>query len=207
SNPKIIESVIGWNEVNLYRSEEHHGDWLNCMITGWGSHHVDCAHWAMDTEHTGPIEVWANADFPTSGLWNVHGSFTSYGKYENGVLMTISTELPNGIKFVGTEGWIFVTRSNPKIIESVIGWNEVNLYRSEEHHGDWLNCMITREQPIAPAEVGHRSCSTCLIHHMAMRIPRRLHWDPKNERFINDDTANKLLNRPHRFPYTIKGLV
>lgn len=206
--------------------------WLRCeqfgagMITGWGSHHIDCAHWAMDTEYTGPVEVWGKSDFPKSGMWDVHGVFTTYGKYANGVKMTVSTELPNGIKFVGTEGWIFVTRgeykaspneptvpnqkaltaSNPKIIESVIGSNEINLYRSEEHHGDWLNSMITRKEPIAPVEVGHRSCSTCLIHHIAMRIPRTLHWDHLNERFINDDEANNLLNRPHRFPYLIKGL-
>lgn len=206
--------------------------WLRCeqfgagMITGWGSHHIDCAHWAMDTEYAGPAEVWGKADFPTSGLWDVHGSFTTYGKYTNGVKMTVSTELPNGIKFVGSEGWIFVTRgeykaspnepavpnqkaltaSNPKIIESVIGANEINLYKSEEHHGDWLNSMITRKQPIAPVEVGHRSCSTCLIHHIAMRLPRTLHWDYMNERFTNDDEANSLLNRPHRFPYLIKGL-
>lgn len=206
--------------------------WLRCeqfgagMITGWGSHHIDCAHWAMDTEYAGPAEVWGKADFPTSGMWDVHGIFTTYGKYANGVKMTVSTELPNGIKFVGTEGWIFVTRgaykaspnepavpnqkalsaSNPKIIESVIGPNEINLYKSEEHHGDWLNSMITRKQPIAPVEVGHRSCSTCLIHHIAMRLPRTLQWDYMNERFINDDEANSLLNRPHRFPYLIKGL-
>lgn len=206
--------------------------WLRCeqfgagMITGWGSHHIDCAHWAMDTEYAGPAEVWGKADFPKSGLWDVHGIFTTYGKYANGVKMTVSTELPNGIKFVGTEGWIFVTRgaykaspnepavpnqkaltaSNPKIIESVIGPNEINLYKSEEHHGDWLNSMITRKQPIAPVEVGHRSCSTCLIHHIAMRLPRTLKWDYMNERFINDDEANSLLNRPHRFPYLIKGL-
>lgn len=206
--------------------------WLRCeqfgagMITGWGSHHVDCAHWAMDTEYTGPVEVWGKASFPRSGLWDVHGPFTTHAMYDNGVKMTISTELPNGIKFIGSEGWIFVTRgsykaspnepevpnqkalssSNQKIIESVIGPNEINLYRSDEHHGNWLDCIVSRQQPIAPIEVGHRSCSTCLIHHVAMKIPRKLKWDPLNERFIDDDEANDMLNRPHRFPYLIKGL-
>ena len=206
--------------------------WLRCeqfgagMITGWGSHHVDCAHWAMDTEYTGPVEVWGKASFPTSGLWDVHGIFTTHGIYANGVKMTISNELPNGIKFIGTEGWIFVTRgaykaspnepdvpnqkalsaSNEKIIESVIGPNEINLYRSAEHHGNWLDSIVSRKQPIAPVEVGHRSCSTCLIHHIAMKIPRKLKWDPLNERFHDDDEANGMLNRPHRFPYLVKGL-
>jgi UDP-N-acetylmuramate--alanine ligase len=96
----------------------------------------------MNTEYTGPKEIWGNAVYPTSGLWDVMGDFTTYGLYENGVKMTISTELPNGIKYIGTEGWIFVTRgaykasasdpvvasgqkaltaSNDSIITSVIG--------------------------------------------------------------------------------------
>lgn len=206
--------------------------WLRCeqfgagMITGWGSHHIDIAHWAMNTEYTGPIEVWGKASFPQSGLWDVHGSFTTYAKYANGVQMTVSTENPNGIKFVGTEGWIFVTRgaykaspnepviaaqkalsaSNPKIIESVIGQHEIHLTKSSDHHANWLDAVISRQQPIAPVEVGHRSCSACLIHHMAMRLPRKLNWDPLNEKFLNDDEANSLLNRQHRYPYLVKGL-
>jgi predicted dehydrogenase len=209
--------------------------WLRCeqfgagMITGWGAHHVDCAHWAMDTEYTGPIEVSGRAEFPKSGLWNVHGLFQTEGLYANGVKMIISNELPNGIKFEGTEGWIFVTRgnykasanepavntanakaltaSNDKIITSVIGENEINLYRSDEQHGNWLDCIRTRNQPISPVEVGHRSCSTCLIHHIVMKVKRKVYWDPMNERFINDDEANSMLNRPHRWPYEVKGLV
>ncbi len=209
--------------------------WLRCeqfgagMITGWGAHHVDCAHWAMDTEYTGPVEVSGRADFPKKGLWNVHGLFQTEGLYANGVKMIISNELPNGIKFEGTEGWIFVTRgnyrasasdpvlsdantkaltaSNHKIITSVIGENEINLYRSDEQHGNWLDCIRSRKQPISPVEVGHRSCSTCLIHHVVMKLKRKVYWDPLNERFLNDDEANSMLNRPHRFPYEVKGLV
>ena len=208
--------------------------WLRCeqfgagMITGWGAHHVDCAHWGMDTEYTGPVEVWGRADFPKKGLWNVHGLFQTEGLYANGVKMIVSNELPNGIKFEGSEGWIFVTRgnyrasssdpvqndanakaltaSNDKIITSVIGENEINLYRSAEQHGNWLDCIKSRQQPISPVEVGHRSCSTCLIHHIVMKLKRKVYWDPMNERFINDDEANRLLNRSHRWPYEVKGL-
>ena len=80
------------------------------MITGWGAHHVDTAHWGMNTEYTGPVEVWGTAEFPTHGLWNVHGKFLTHAIYANGVTMDISGDFPNGIKFYGTEGWIFVTR-------------------------------------------------------------------------------------------------
>ena len=205
--------------------------WLRCeqfgagMITGWGAHHVDSAHWAMDTEYTGPVEVSGWAEFPAKGLWDVHGKFKTEGLYANGVRMFISGDFPNGIRFEGSEGWIFVSRgdervtdsdpgaklkdakalsaSDPKIITSVIGPDEVHLYESKDQHGNWLDCIKSRQQPIAPVEVGHRSCSTCLIHHIAMKLKRKLYWEPAKERFHNDDEANTMLSRPQRAPYTI----
>jgi predicted dehydrogenase len=204
--------------------------WLRCeqfgagMITGWGAHHVDTAHWGMNTEYTGPIEVWGSAEFPKNGLWNVHGKFLTHAIYANGITMNISGDFPNGIKFYGSEGWIFVTRdaevtasdpggkpvtlqplmaSNAKILESVIGPEEVHLYQSDDQHGNWLDCIRSRKIPIAPAEIGHRACSTCLVHHIAMKTGRRLHWDPVRERFHNDDEANSMLSRPQRFPYVM----
>ncbi len=205
--------------------------WLRCeqfgagMITGWGSHHIDSAHWAMDAEYTGPVEVSGWAEFPTKGLWDVHGKFRTEALYASGVKMVVSNELPNGIKFEGTEGWIFVSRgnesvtssdpvaklkdaqalaaSNPKIIESVIGPQEIHLYESKEHHGNWLECVRSRTPPIAPIEVAHRSCSTCLVHHIAMKLKRKVHWDPVKERFRNDDDANSMLSRAQRWPYGI----
>ncbi len=206
--------------------------WLRCeqfgagMITGWGSHHIDSAHWGMDTEYTGPIEVWGDAEFPTSGLWDVHGIFTTHAKYANGVEMTVSNELPNGVKFEGTDGWIFVTRgdykvtasdpvadssgtkpleaSDPEIIKTPIGADEIHLTVSENHHRNWIDSLFSRKQPIAPVEVAHKSCSACLIHHMAMKLDRRLYWDPENERFKNDAAANAMLSRPQRAEYAVK---
>jgi predicted dehydrogenase len=203
--------------------------WLRCeqfgagMITGWGAHHVDTAHWGMNTEYTGPVEIWGTAEFPTHGLWNVHGKFLTHAIYANGVSMDISGDFPNGIKFYGTEGWIFVTRdemvtptdpggkavappkplvaSDPKILDSVIGPNEIHLYESADQHGNWLDCIKSRKAPTAPAEIGHRACSTCLIHHIAMKTKRRLYWDPVKEHFKNDDEANCMLSRPQRAPY------
>ena len=205
--------------------------WLRCeqfgagMITGWGAHHLDSAHWGMDTEYTGPVEIWGTAAFPSRGLWDVHGDFKTEAVYANGVKMIVSGEYPNGIKFEGTEGWIFVSRGNetvtasdpvsrlkdsqalaasdPKLITSVIGPDEIHLYESKDHHGNWLDCVKTRRQPIAPVEVAHRACSACLLHHIAMKLPRKLHWDPLKERFKNDDDANAMLSRPQRPPYAL----
>jgi predicted dehydrogenase len=193
------------------------------MITGWGAHHVDTAHWGMDTEYTGPVETWGTAEFPTKGLWDVHGKFLTHAIYANGVTMDISGDFPNGIKWYGTKGWLFVTRdemtsptavagqsvkieplmaSDPKILGSVIGPDEIHLYTATEQHANWLECIHTRKQPTAPVEIGHRACSTCLLHHIAMKTKRRLHWDPERERFKGDDDANAMLSRPQRSPYT-----
>ncbi len=65
------------------------------MITGWGVHHIDIAHWGMNTELTGPIEVEATAEFPKKGLWNVHGNYEVSAKYANGVNMLMSSKNPN----------------------------------------------------------------------------------------------------------------
>ncbi len=205
--------------------------WLRCeqfgagMITGWGSHHLDSAHWAMDEEHSGPLEIWGTAEFPKSGLWDVHGPFRTEAIYATGVHMIVSGDVPNGIRFEGSEGWIFVSRgneavtasdpqsalkdsqalaaSNPAIITSVIGPNEIHLEESTDHHGNWLDAVRSRRQPIAPFDVAHRSCSACLLHHIAMKAGRRLRWDPAAERFIGDDEANAMLSRPQREGYRL----
>jgi hypothetical protein len=173
------------------------------------------------------VEVWGTAEFPKKGLWNVHGPFRTEAIYPNGVHMIVSGEFPNGIKFIGTKGWIFVSRGNeavtasdpvaalkdsralaasdPKIITSTIGPDEIHLPVSRQHHGNWLEAVRSRQQPIAPVEVAHRACTACLLHHIAMKLPRKLHWDPVRERFRNDDEANAMLSRPQRPPYAVEA--
>ncbi|MDB5231902.1 MAG: oxidoreductase [Chitinophagaceae bacterium] len=218
------------DRVHSLTDPNSRGGWLRCeqfgagMITGWGVHHIDIAHWGMNTELTGPVEVEATAEFPKQGLWNVHGDFQVKAKYANGVEMYISGKDPNGIRFEGSDGWIFVSRgnvgvtasdptsgnntqnkafnaSNPKILTSVIGPNETHLYASPEQHGNWLDSILNKKQNISPAEVAHRSCSACLIAHAAMKTGKKLYWDPAKEVFKNNVEANKLLSRPQRYPY------
>jgi len=203
--------------------------WLRCeqfgagMITGWGQHHFDSAAWGMDTELTGPVSINAVAQFPKSGLWDVHGDFMSIAEYSNGITQLTSGTYPNGVRYEGTDGWIFVTRggytatssdpvvqdrnqkalnaSDPKILTSVIGPNEIHLYESNSQTGNWLDCIKSRKEPISPVEIGHRACTVCLVTHIAMRLGRKLNWDPDKEKFVGDDEANSMLSRPQRAPY------
>jgi myo-inositol 2-dehydrogenase / D-chiro-inositol 1-dehydrogenase len=226
STPQIYYTEM---RVHPQNSLTDRPGWLRCeqfgagMITGWGQHHFDSAAWGMDTELTGPIEVEAVAQFPKSGLWDVHGDFMSKAEYKNGITMLTSGGYPNGVRYEGTEGWIFVTRgsytaspsdpvsktnstaaldaSDPNILTSVIRDNETHLYVSDEQHGNWLDCIKSRREPISPVEKGHRACTVCLLTHIAMKLGRKLYWDPDREVFTNDDEANLMLSRKQRYPY------
>lgn len=222
--------VVCYTEKRVHpQSNYSRPGWLRCeqfgagMITGWGAHHLDTAHWGMGTEYTGPVEIEGRAEFPEYGIWDVHGEFDIHMKYANGVTMHVSSSYPNGVRFEGTEGWIFVSRGNakvtasdpvsddpnnqalqvsdPKILKAEIGPNDIHLYESPEQHLDWLQCIRSRKEPVAPVEVAHRSCSACLISHIAMKVPGKLYWDPVRERFIGNEEANKRLSRPQRHPF------
>ena len=215
----LVHPKTGYGRPGWLRKEQFGAG----MITGWGQHHFDSAAWGMNTEYTGPIAVEAVADFPKSGSWDVHGDFMVKATYKNGITMLTSGGFPNGIRYEGEDGWIFVTRgayratpsdpipekngtksldaSDPKLLESVIQPNEIHLYESKEQHGNWLECIQSGKEPISPVEIGHRACSVCLISHIAMKLSRKLNWDPVSERFINDSEANAMLSRPQRAPY------
>ena len=180
------------------------------MITGWGSHHLDIAQWAMGTEYTGPVEIQGEAEFPKDGLWDVHGDFRIEYTYANGVKVICADEkkVKGGVKFEGDKGWVWVTRgridAEPKsILQETIGAGETKLYVSNNHKGNFYDCVKSRAPTIAPVEVGHRSCSACLLGDIAMRTGRKLQWDPAKERFVNDDAANRMLSRPMRAPWRL----
>jgi hypothetical protein len=200
------------------------------MITGWGSHHVDIGHWGMDTELTGPIAIEAKAEFPTSGLWNVHGPYHIEMSYANGATMIIDHKFPNGIRFEGSDGWIFVTRgaervtssdpiptgkaakslqaSDPDIFKTPLGKDDVRLHESPngDHHLDWITSIQTRKPAATSAEVAHRSTSACITGWIGMKLGRKLKWDPVKEKFEGDDTANDMLSRAERAPYGIGNM-
>jgi predicted dehydrogenase len=178
------------------------------MITGWGSHHNDIAQWGMGTEYTGPVEVEGQTEYPKDGLWDVHGPFRIEYTYANGVKLICADDKKNkpGILFEGTEGWVYVDRgkldAEPKsLLASTISPDEIHLYESNNHKANFLECIRSRTEPVAPVEVGHRSCTVCLLGEIAMRLGRKLKWDPQRERFINDDQANRMIAGAMRSPW------
>lgn len=191
------------------------------MITGWGAHHFDTAHWGMNAELSGPSKVEGRGEFPTNKIWNVHGAYRIELTYPGNVRMTVWDKFPNGIKFIGDEGWIFVSRdaqgatasdptsratklkpldaSDAKLLDP--NGVTVQFPHSTSHHKNWLECVKSRQTPLVPAPIAHHANTACIVSWIAMKLGRLLTWDAKAERFVGDDQANAMLSRPERAPY------
>lgn len=185
-------------------------DYSGGQITDWAGHHIDIAHWGMGTEYSAPVEIEGWGKFPNGkdGLYDTAESYRFVCKYAEGFTMIVADnwQLTQGVRFEGTEGWIFISRENfdaePKsILDSVIRPNEIHLYESNDHIGNFIDCVKSRSQTVAPAEVAHHSIMVGHLGVIAIKMGRKLNWDPKKERFINDEKADRLLSRPMRSPW------
>ncbi len=183
-------------------------DYSGGQITDWAGHYCDIAQWGMGTERTGPIEVHGKGVFPKGPLYDTVENYEFTCKYEEGFTLIVSGPMENGIRFEGTDGWAYVSYqridAQPKsILESVIGPDEVHLYESNDHKGNFIECIRTRAETVSPAEIAQRSVSVGHLGVIAIKLGRKLKWDPQAERFTNDDQANKMLGRPMRSPWHI----
>ena len=177
----------------------------------------------MNLELSGPSRIEGKGEFPSNKIWNVHGAYHVELTYPGNIRVTVTDKFPNGIRFIGDDGWIFVSRdsqsatssdpaSKPTSLKPLDASNEklldpkgvtVELPRSLEHHRNWLECVKSRQTPLAPAPIAHRSNTACVLSWIAMKLARPLTWDVNAERFVNDDQANAMLSRPERGPYGV----
>jgi predicted dehydrogenase len=179
------------------------------QMTDWGAHHNDIAQWGNGTDRSGPVEIDGRGLVEMiPGGYDAMAEYEIQFKYANGVTMTVTDgkRAPNGVRFVGSEGWIFVSRGNiesdkPEILEEPLPDNALRLYRSDNHMGNFFESIRSRQQPICDAEIGHRSISTAHLGVISIRLKRPLRWDPAREVFLGDDEANGWLSRPMRAPY------
>jgi len=191
-----------------------HWDWRWIMdysggqLTDWAGHHIDIAHWGLGLDRSGPVEIEGRGEYPRDGIYDVPTAYKFTCKYADGPVMTVANnkQLAQGAKWYGEKGWIYVRRgrleAEPKsVLEEVIGPDEIHLYESRDHHGNFLECVKTRKETVAPIEVGHRSISVGLLGEIAMLTEQKLKWDVEREVFLNSDAANRLLSRPMRSPW------
>ena len=191
-------------------------------MTDWGAHHNDIALWALGLDPNGPVRVEGKPlAVPITGGYTAVSEYEVTFTYANGVTQTTRSTTADtifggvakpdgqrhGIKFIGSEGWLWVTRGNlqasqPGLIEEPLPATAIRLPKSDDHMGNFFDCVRTRAQPICHAEVGHRSASLCHLGVIAMRLGRPLRWDPERERFVGDREANEYLAREQRKPFT-----
>lgn len=210
-----------------YFKERTHGsfrwwfDYSGGPVTDWGAHHNDIARWAIGED--GPVDVEARA---LTEL--IPGGYTAPAQFEatltwgNGVKQIVRTtpdDTPyggvvkadgqrNGLKFIGSDGWLWVNRSDlnaskDEIIETPLPDNAIKLEHNADHMGNFFACVRSRKDPICPVETGHRSAVVGHLIVIALRTGKKLQWDAKQEVFVGENAkeANTHLAREMRKPY------
>jgi predicted dehydrogenase len=192
----------------------HISDYALGFIAGCGIHTIDMANWGNGTDHTGPVEVEGTGVFPRDGLCDCAVSWDVNLKFANGVVMnfTDGEKNPLGVRFEGTDGWVFVKErhlggtfdAHPKaLLREEIRPTEVRLPVSNHHQQNFLDAVRTRGRTVAPVEVAVRSDAICQLSDIAMRLGRKLKWNPDKEEFVGDAEANRMLSRPMRAPWSL----
>jgi predicted dehydrogenase len=203
-------------------------DYSGGTMTDWGAHHNDIALWGLGLN--GPVTIEGRPlDEPVSGGFTAASEYEVQYTYANGVTQrTASTQLngptgatkkhtkpnepPHGVTFQGSDGWIFVTRgkieaSDPALLNKELQASAERLYASNDHMGNFFECVRTRKAPICEPVVGHRSVSVCHLGVIAIRTGRKLTWDPDTERFTGDSAdANQHLAREMRKPWSYEAV-
>jgi len=183
-------------------------DYSGGQITDWGGHHPDIAQWGMGTEHTGPVKIKSsNTEWAKHPVWNTATQYHIEADFEEGFKMIVSSNAGHGgVRFEGEDGrWAMVDRGSQELSDNLkdvkLGDNDIRLYKSEDHFRNFIDCVISNKEPIAPVEVAHRSITIAHLGNISMLLNQELEWDPKTERFVNNTLANALLDRPMREPW------
>ena len=182
-------------------------DYSGGQLTDWGGHHPDIAQWGMQTQYTGPVKIQnAKGKWSQHPVYNTATQFYFESIYENGVELVIKSGSDFGVTFIGTEGKVWASRTEHRVepeslSDSVIGPDEIHLYKSDDHFKNFIDCIISREEPIAPAEVAHRSITIAHLGNIAMMLDKDLEWDPVAEKVSNVPEANTMLSRKMREPW------
>jgi predicted dehydrogenase len=187
-------------------------DYAPGYITDWGAHFLDVAQWGKGADETTPVAVSAtNVVSREKGYYDAPESFRIDYTYADGVLMTMFSTTEHrrwGIKFIGTEGWIFSENTRldtePANLRDVqIKEHEVHLYTSANHQRNFIDCILSREPTAAPAETAHRAATICHLGAIASVLKRPLRFSPSAEQFAGDEDANAMLTKSMRDPWKL----
>ncbi len=188
-------------------------DYSGGQLTDWAGHHIDIAHWGLGLDRTGPVSIEGKGVFPREGIFDVAVEYDFLCEYASGVKMRVANaarlKYGMGTVWYGDKGWIYVDRgdilqaSDPAILKEKVRSDEKPLYKSNDHHQNFLDCLRSRKESITPAQIAHRSISVGLLGEIAMLTSQKIQWDPEKEEIIGNAYASRLLMRPYRQPWSI----
>jgi predicted dehydrogenase len=188
-------------------------DYSGGQMTDWAGHHIDIANWGADLEYTGPVEIEGKGVWPRDGIYNAPVEYDINCRYSNGIMMRVANAsrypMGMGTTWYGDPGWIHVDRggvitaSDPKILDEKIGDKEIHLYKSDNHWKNFLECVRSRKQAIAPIGPAFRAISVALLGEIAMTTGQKIQWDPEKQEIIGNPVASRLLSRPYRRPWAV----
>jgi len=183
-------------------------DYCVGWIQSWGIHHIDIALWGAPALGTEPLTVEGSAVFPEDGIANTSITWDVTARTPSGLVLSFTDNRKNrqGCRFIGTEGWVHVNRggiwAEPASLLSVaLKPGEERLYESRDHHGNWLACIGSRRDPVAPVEAGHAATTLTIVADIATRLGRPLVWNWRKERFEGAPEADRMLVRAMRRPW------
>ncbi len=181
-------------------------------IADWGAHIIDNAQWCNGTEKWGPIEVEGVGSMPAEGYYNTFNKYNLTYRYENGLELDVHGEKVE-IYVEGADGWLLVEgwnqplqASNPDLLKIDLTKEKVQLYTAKNEQHNFIECVINRKEPYHPAEDMHRSATIAHMGVIAMKLQRKLQWDPGKEEFVYDDEANSMRSREERDPWKLKNI-
>ena len=183
-------------------------DYSGGQMTNWGAHHLDIAQWGLGMDESGPVLITGKAKYNAQKLFEVPEWCEVNYEYANGIKMICGQDEKGGTTFEGTDGTIHVSRnvltSTPaNIVEEPAADSDVHLYASNDHHGNWIDCIHSRKLPICDVAIGHRSATVCHLGNIAIRSQKAVHWDPQKEEMVDDAELQAMTRRPYRAPWSL----
>jgi predicted dehydrogenase len=210
---------VPYSDVRVSRTWMFIRDYgIGCLGGAWGIHDLDAAQFFLDTDDTTPVEIEGRARY-YEDIRDVPYSWTVEQKYANGatvIHMDLVTAKRRAKQFelggmaslvTGSKGWIWVSRQGVRtepasLAETVIGPDEKRVLLSDDHKRNFIDAIRKRAQPISPITAAVHAETMCQQSDIAMQLQRKLRWDPKAERFVNDEQANRMLSRAIRAPWS-----
>lgn len=207
----------GPSPVLPYMRARHHRWWRGHRAYGggvlmdWIGHHNDIAHWAIGMDQSGPQEVTAvDWTYPDTDIYDTPHHYTIGCRYDGGIESTISTTNDQGVRIIGSDGWVYAKRgtllaSDERWVATDFVPGDQKVYSSDDHMANFLDCVKSRQECLTPAETAHRSITPGHLAYVSQTVGRTIKWDPTREEVINDNEANKTLREmSYRSPWAIE---